>query len=56
VAYGKMRRLLSRSLSVDLDDQLIAELEAITECGATADAREGVSAFVERRPPDFKGR
>jgi 2-(1,2-epoxy-1,2-dihydrophenyl)acetyl-CoA isomerase len=56
VAYGKMRRLLWRSFSVELDDQLIAELEAITECGATADAREGVTAFVERRPPKFTGR
>ena len=56
VAYGKMRRLLWRSLSVDLDDQLVAELEAITECGATADAREGIAAFVERRPPKFTGR
>ena len=56
VAYGKMRRLLWRSLSVDLDDQLIAELEAITECGDTADAQEGVTAFVERRPPKFTGR
>ena len=56
VAYGKMRRLLWRSLSVDLDDQLLAELEAIVECGATADAREGVTAFVERRLPKFTGR
>jgi 2-(1,2-epoxy-1,2-dihydrophenyl)acetyl-CoA isomerase len=56
VAYGKMRRLLWRSLSVDLEDQLAAELEAIVECGATADAKEGVSAFVERRPPKFSGR
>lgn len=56
VAYGKMRRLLWRSLSVDLDDQLLAELESIVECGATADAREGVTAFVERRPPKFTGR
>jgi 2-(1,2-epoxy-1,2-dihydrophenyl)acetyl-CoA isomerase len=56
VAYSKMRRLLWRSFSVDLDDQLVAELEAITECGATADAREGVTAFVERRPPKFTGR
>jgi 2-(1,2-epoxy-1,2-dihydrophenyl)acetyl-CoA isomerase len=56
VAYGKMRRLLWRSFSVDLDDQLVAELEAITDCGATGDAREGVTAFVERRPPKFTGR
>lgn len=56
VAYGEMRRLLWRSLSVDLDDQLTAELDAIVRCGATADAREGISAFGQRRPPKFQGR
>jgi 2-(1,2-epoxy-1,2-dihydrophenyl)acetyl-CoA isomerase len=56
VAYGEMRRLLWRAFSVDLDDQLRAELEAIVRCGATDDAREGVSAFNDRRPPKFSGR
>ena len=56
LAYGEMRRLLWRSFSVDLDDQLRAELEAIVRCGATDDAREGVTAFNERRPPKFSGR
>jgi 2-(1,2-epoxy-1,2-dihydrophenyl)acetyl-CoA isomerase len=56
VAYGEMRRLLWRSLSADLDDQLTAERDAIVRCGATADAIEGITAFVERRPPKFLGR
>jgi 2-(1,2-epoxy-1,2-dihydrophenyl)acetyl-CoA isomerase len=56
LAYGEMRRLLWRSFSVDLDDQLAAERAAITRCGATDDAREGVTAFAERRPPKFSGR
>ena len=56
VAYGEMRRLLWRSFAVDLDDQLRAELAAIVRCGATDDAREGVTAFNERRPPKFTGR
>ncbi len=56
LAYGEMRRLLWRSLSVGLEDQLTAELEAIVRCGATADAVEGVTAFAERRPPKFSGR
>jgi len=56
VAYGEMRRLLWRSLSVDLEDQLTAEREAIVRCGATADAEEGIRAFSERRGPKFSGR
>lgn len=56
VAYGEMRRLLWRSLSVDLEDQLTAEREAIVRCGATADAEEGMRAFSERRRPTFSGR
>jgi hypothetical protein len=34
---------------------MAAEAEAMADCGATAGAREGVSAFVERRPPRFGG-
>jgi 2-(1,2-epoxy-1,2-dihydrophenyl)acetyl-CoA isomerase len=56
VAYGEIRRLLLRSLSADLADQLEAERRAIVRCGETADAREGITAFLERRPPSFEGR
>ena len=55
VAYGEIRRLLNRSLSAGLEDQLEAERQAIVRCGNTADAREGVTAFLERRPPSFEG-
>jgi 2-(1,2-epoxy-1,2-dihydrophenyl)acetyl-CoA isomerase len=55
VAYGEIRRLLLRSLSADLADQLEAERQAIIRCGNTADAREGITAFLERRPPSFEG-
>ena len=56
VAYGEMRRLLARSFSAGLDDQLAAERRAIVRCGATGDAAEGLTAFAERRPPVFGGR
>jgi 2-(1,2-epoxy-1,2-dihydrophenyl)acetyl-CoA isomerase len=56
VAYGEIKRLLLRSLSVDLADQLEAERAAIVRCGETADAREGITAFLERRPPKYEGR
>lgn len=55
VAYGEMRRLLARSLAVELEQGLTAEREAGVRCGATADAREGIAAFVERRQPRFEG-
>ena len=54
-AYGEMRRLLARSLSLELADGLAAEQEAMVRSGATADAREGIAAFVERRAPRFRG-
>jgi 2-(1,2-epoxy-1,2-dihydrophenyl)acetyl-CoA isomerase len=56
VAYGEIRRLLLRSLSADLADQLEAERQAIIRCGETADAREGITAFLGRRPPSFQGK
>jgi 2-(1,2-epoxy-1,2-dihydrophenyl)acetyl-CoA isomerase len=55
LAYGEMRRLLARSLSVDVEAGLAAELAACVRTGATADAREGVHAFGERRDPRFRG-
>ena len=55
-ALGEIRRMLARSVSVDVHDGLAAELDAIGRTGATADAREGIAAFGERREPRFEGR
>jgi 2-(1,2-epoxy-1,2-dihydrophenyl)acetyl-CoA isomerase len=55
-AYGQMRRLIRHSFELDLAGGLDAELQAVRRCGATADAREGVTSFAERRPPRFHGR
>jgi 2-(1,2-epoxy-1,2-dihydrophenyl)acetyl-CoA isomerase len=54
-AYGEMRRLLRRAHDVGLREGLADELAATLRCGATADAREGISAFVGRTPPHFTG-
>jgi 2-(1,2-epoxy-1,2-dihydrophenyl)acetyl-CoA isomerase len=54
-AYGEIRRLLARSGSLSLADGLAAERDACVRCGDTADGREGIAAFVERRPPRFTG-
>jgi enoyl-CoA hydratase/carnithine racemase len=54
-AYGAMRRLIRRSFETGLAAGLDAELHSIVGGGATADGREGIAAFAERRPPRFNG-
>ena len=41
---------------LDLDKALPLLREKLAECLATDDAREGLTAFLERRPPVWKGR
>ncbi|HWE33297.1 MAG TPA: enoyl-CoA hydratase-related protein [Solirubrobacteraceae bacterium] len=54
-SFAHMKRLLRESWAATLDQQLDAETAAMIDCGATADAREGVDAFLARRPPNFTG-
>ncbi|HEY1971943.1 MAG TPA: enoyl-CoA hydratase-related protein [Pseudonocardia sp.] len=55
-AFGRMKRLLLESSVHSYPEQLAAERRAIVACAATGDAREGIAAFTERRPPNFRGR
>lgn len=50
------RQLVWDSLDADWHDQIEAEAYAQGHAGRTADAREGILAFVEKRPAQFKGR
>jgi 2-(1,2-epoxy-1,2-dihydrophenyl)acetyl-CoA isomerase len=54
-ALGAAKRLLREAWNESLETQLERETAAIAETGRSADAREGIAAFVERRVPRFRG-
>jgi len=54
-AFGETKRLLRASLERDLEQQLAAESAGMSEAAKSSDGKEGVAAFVAKRPPDFTG-
>lgn len=56
VALRLMKRALNDGVDGDLSSGLAIEREAVIEALATEDAQEGPRAFVEKRPPRFRGR
>lgn len=54
-AIGLIKRALDASETNTLEQQLKVEAEAQREAGYSADFKEGVQAFLEKRPPRFQG-
>ncbi len=55
-AFGEMRRLLTSVEDQPLESQLELEAQALARSAATADAREGLMAFAQKRAAIFKGK
>ena len=55
-AIGLTKRALTRAWNATLDEQLEYEAFLQHTAGQTADHREGVLAFLEKRKPAFEGR
>lgn len=54
-AIGLTKRLLNQSMSNNLEQQLQLESDLQIEASSSYDYNEGVTAFVEKRKPEFKG-
>jgi enoyl-CoA hydratase/carnithine racemase len=56
LAVAAITRAVNDGLDRPLPDALDRELEELAALFASEDAREGMTAFTEKRPPKFSGR
>jgi enoyl-CoA hydratase/carnithine racemase len=56
LAVGRIKRAVQTGSEVSLDAGLALERELQAELFASEDAREGLAAYIEKRPAAFKGR
>lgn len=55
VALGRTMRLLDESHANDMPTQLAEETQAMADCAKTDDHLEGITAFAQKRDPEFTG-
>jgi 2-(1,2-epoxy-1,2-dihydrophenyl)acetyl-CoA isomerase len=55
-ALGTSKRLLHTSWTETLETQMEHEAQSIADTARTADAREGIAAFTQKRTASFEGR
>ncbi|TBX28104.1 enoyl-CoA hydratase-related protein [Nioella sediminis] len=55
-AFSRIKQAMRDSLGNDLEDQLMLEARLQGQAGKSRDFKEGVLAFLEKRPAHFEGR
>ncbi len=55
-AFGEVKALMDQAYQQEEPAQLEAEARKLADMGLTEDFREGITAFLAKRPPKFQGR
>ncbi|MDG6934830.1 MAG: crotonase, partial [Nitrososphaerota archaeon] len=55
LSLAKAKRLVNEGAEAPLNVALSYEIESTISLFGTQDAKEGLSAFVEKREPNFRG-
>ena len=56
LAYRNMKKLMFESMYKDFETFMAAEEIYLGQCSSSEDFKEGITAFLEKRPADFKGK
>ena len=56
IAVREAKRLIDKSVDLDIDAGIAAEIDASERVFGSADMLEGATAFLAKRPPDYRGK
>ncbi len=56
LSYAEIKKAINAAATNSLDQQLDLERDSQRELGRSADFKEGVAAFLAKRPAQFTGR